>query len=178
MPRVRRDTRAEIAEVALELFGRQGYERTSLREIADRLEITKAALYYHFPSKLDVLRSLMQPYVDDVEAWLAQAEGEDGLDRREMVSRFFDLSVRHRELLQALIADAGAMEVLDVVDQLLTWRGRLNVLLVGSDPSPAETAAAVVAVGGLQDCAMLLPDPAADEHREPALQAAFRALGW
>ena len=41
--------------VATELFIEQGYEGTSLREIADRLGITKAALYYHFPSKDDIL---------------------------------------------------------------------------------------------------------------------------
>ena len=45
-----RDTRAEILAVATELFTDQGYEKTSLREIAERLDITQAALYYHFPS--------------------------------------------------------------------------------------------------------------------------------
>ncbi|HEY3674033.1 MAG TPA: helix-turn-helix domain-containing protein, partial [Acidimicrobiia bacterium] len=40
------DTRERILAVANELFIEQGYEGTSLREIADRLDITKAALYY------------------------------------------------------------------------------------------------------------------------------------
>ena len=40
----RGDTRARIQQVALELFAEQGYERTSLREIAERLGVTKAAL--------------------------------------------------------------------------------------------------------------------------------------
>ena len=43
----RGDTRARIQQVALEMFAEQGYERTSLREIAERLGVTKAALYYH-----------------------------------------------------------------------------------------------------------------------------------
>ena len=47
----RRDTRAQAQKVALELFAEQGYEKTSLREIAERLGVTKAALYYHFKSK-------------------------------------------------------------------------------------------------------------------------------
>ena len=47
----RGDTRVRIQQVALELFAEQGYERTSLREIAERLGVTKAALYYHFKSK-------------------------------------------------------------------------------------------------------------------------------
>src|SRR5215475_13717231 len=47
----RGDTRERIQSIALELFAEQGYEKTSLREIAERLGVTKAALYYHFRSK-------------------------------------------------------------------------------------------------------------------------------
>jgi AcrR family transcriptional regulator len=56
-----RDTRAEILAVASELFIDQGYEATSLREIAERLDLTKAALYYHFPSKDEILGALIEP---------------------------------------------------------------------------------------------------------------------
>jgi AcrR family transcriptional regulator len=42
------DTRTRIQDVALDLFIEQGYEATSLREIAEKLGVTKAALYYHF----------------------------------------------------------------------------------------------------------------------------------
>jgi AcrR family transcriptional regulator len=50
--------RERILDVALELFNDRGYEKTSLREIADRLGVTKAALYYHFESKEDILLEL------------------------------------------------------------------------------------------------------------------------
>ena len=51
-------TRERILDVALELFTEEGYDRASLREIAERLGVTKAALYYHFPSKADILFAL------------------------------------------------------------------------------------------------------------------------
>jgi AcrR family transcriptional regulator len=51
-------TRDRILDVALELFTTQGFDGTSLREIAERLDITKAALYYHFESKEDILLAL------------------------------------------------------------------------------------------------------------------------
>src|SRR5579871_4147084 len=51
-------TRERILDVALELFNEQGYDKTSLREIAERLGVTKAALYYHFKSKEDILLEL------------------------------------------------------------------------------------------------------------------------
>ena len=51
-------TRDRILDVALDLFIDQGYDGTSLRQIADRLGITKAALYYHFEAKEDILMAL------------------------------------------------------------------------------------------------------------------------
>ena len=61
------ETRARIFEVALELFLNQGYHETSMQQIADRLEITKAALYYHFASKSDIVGSLIEPLADDLD---------------------------------------------------------------------------------------------------------------
>ncbi len=51
-------TRERILDIALELFTEQGYERTSLRQIAERLGFSKAAIYYHFASKEDILIEL------------------------------------------------------------------------------------------------------------------------
>ncbi|MEU2336302.1 TetR/AcrR family transcriptional regulator [Streptomyces sp. NPDC013172] len=67
----RGNTRQRIQDVALELFAEQGYEKTSLREIAERLDVTKAALYYHFKTKEEILVSLFedltQPIGDLIE---------------------------------------------------------------------------------------------------------------
>ncbi|MFJ2201990.1 TetR/AcrR family transcriptional regulator [Streptomyces violaceusniger] len=68
----RGDTRQRIQDVALELFAEQGYEKTSLREIAEHLEVTKAALYYHFKTKEDIVLSLFQDLgrpLDELIAW-------------------------------------------------------------------------------------------------------------
>ena len=53
-----RPTRERILDVALDLFIEKGYDGTSLREIAEKLGFTKAALYYHFASKDDILMAL------------------------------------------------------------------------------------------------------------------------
>lgn len=50
--------RERILDVALDLFIANGYDGTSLREIAEQLGVTKAALYYHFESKDDILMAL------------------------------------------------------------------------------------------------------------------------
>ncbi|MGO9509298.1 MAG: TetR/AcrR family transcriptional regulator [Mycobacterium sp.] len=67
-----KDMRNRILQVALELFTKQGYDKTSLREIAERLEVSKAALYYHFMSKEDMLRALVAGIpqaFDELIAW-------------------------------------------------------------------------------------------------------------
>ena len=67
-----RDTRSRLRELALQMFAEQGYEKTSLREIAERLGVTKAALYYYFKSKEDIVRSLVEDYmaeIDELIAW-------------------------------------------------------------------------------------------------------------
>ena len=56
--RPRGATRQRILDIALDLFNEHGYDKTSLREIADELGFTKAALYYHFERKEDILLAL------------------------------------------------------------------------------------------------------------------------
>ncbi|MFC3573878.1 TetR/AcrR family transcriptional regulator [Streptomyces yaanensis] len=68
----RGDTRQRIQDVALELFAEQGYEKTSLREIAERLDVTKAALYYHFKTKEEILVGIFEDLtrpMDELIEW-------------------------------------------------------------------------------------------------------------
>ncbi len=54
-----RDTKEKILLTALELFASQGYEAVSVSDIADRLGMTKAALYKHYRSKRDVFECIL-----------------------------------------------------------------------------------------------------------------------
>ncbi|MER7761287.1 TetR/AcrR family transcriptional regulator [Streptomyces sp. NPDC097619] len=68
----RGNTRQRIQDVALDLFAEQGYEKTSLREIAERLDVTKAALYYHFKTKEEILISIFEDLtrpIDELITW-------------------------------------------------------------------------------------------------------------
>lgn len=70
------ETRAEAQRVALALFTSKGYEATSLREIAEQLGISKASLYYHFPSKEDIVRSAIADRGDEATELLAWARSQ------------------------------------------------------------------------------------------------------
>ncbi|MEU5608280.1 TetR/AcrR family transcriptional regulator [Streptomyces sparsogenes] len=90
-PQARRgDTRQRIQDVALELFGEQGYEKTSLREIAERLEVTKAALYYHFKTKEDILISIFQDLARPLDELLDWGRGQPRTleTKQELVRRY------------------------------------------------------------------------------------------
>jgi len=68
----RTDTRQQIRIVAMELFAEQGYDKTSLREIAERLGVTKAAVYYHFRTKEEIVSTLFDDQLaalDEIIAW-------------------------------------------------------------------------------------------------------------
>jgi len=51
-------TRDRILDIALDLFIEKGFDKCSLREIAEKLDFSKAAIYYHFASKDDILMAL------------------------------------------------------------------------------------------------------------------------
>jgi AcrR family transcriptional regulator len=71
-----------IQSVAVGLFYRQGYFATSISDIAKGCGIQKASIYYHYPSKEDLLffimESTMDGLVEHLKAVLAGAEGVEG----------------------------------------------------------------------------------------------------
>ncbi|GAA2779018.1 helix-turn-helix domain-containing protein [Saccharopolyspora taberi] len=174
MPRERVDTRTEIRVVAAELFARQGFEKTSLREVAERLGITKAALYYHFQSKADLARGIVQPMFDEVEELLRVSEAAP-VAPRALLEGYFDVVAKHREVFWMIFRDIGVLGHLNLMEAMLGWRARLNALLVGEPATPADWARATVAVGGLQDCVTNEGEVA--DFRAAAVDAALAALG-
>ena len=54
------DTKKRSAEIALELFSKNGYPGTSMSDIAKQLGITKTALYKHYTSKHEILECIVE----------------------------------------------------------------------------------------------------------------------
>ena len=54
------NTREEILEAALDLFAVNGYEATSISQLADAVGISKASLYSHFANKQDILDTVVE----------------------------------------------------------------------------------------------------------------------
>lgn len=58
-------TKQRILDAALELFSTQGFEATSIAQIADAVGVRKASLYSHFDSKQDILDRLIESIMED-----------------------------------------------------------------------------------------------------------------
>jgi AcrR family transcriptional regulator len=67
---------------AIALMGEHGYEGTSTRDIAAAAGVSVAALYYHFPSKLDLLREFLDEAHDVVLARVERDVESAGADHR------------------------------------------------------------------------------------------------
>jgi AcrR family transcriptional regulator len=175
VPRRNADTREDIRTVALELFAENGVEQTSLRQIAERLDITKAALYYHFPSKDELLAELAQPLMDDLDGFFAQVREEGPGEPEGILRSYLDLCHRHRKLLQSVLRDPTVLARLGTLTQVLYRRLEVDRALVGSD-LPADRVRAIIAFGGLQDCVVLMGDEPLDGYADAAVASAVRAL--
>jgi AcrR family transcriptional regulator len=112
-----RSTRERILDIALELFVEQGYDKTSLRDIAERLGTTKAALYYHFERKQDILLELhLRLHALGREAFERLEHLEDGQERADawpgLVDHFIDQVLANRELVLMHQRNHNALEEL------------------------------------------------------------------
>ena len=121
MPRTPRnqgaETRERILDVAQELFTQQGYDKTSLRDIAERLGITKAALYYYFERKEDILLALHLRLHAMGTNLLAELEAApDGPARvalwPRLADEMIDFMVENRELVLLHSRNRSAFEAL------------------------------------------------------------------
>lgn len=111
--------RERILDVALELMSEQGAGSTSMRQLARSCGLNVAAIYHYFPSKADLLRSVIE-------------ERQYHVRLRELPA--VDTGLPPRELLAGLIEEmwVGAM------DEERVWR-----LLLGEAVHGDETAQAV-----------------------------------
>lgn len=94
-PKFRRRAAArpdEVLDAALALFTRQGFERTTVEEIARRAGLSKGAVYLYFPSKKALLQGLVRravvPVADDALAMLAQHRGDPRPVIRALLAMF------------------------------------------------------------------------------------------
>jgi AcrR family transcriptional regulator len=165
----RGDTRARIQQVALELFAEQGYERTSLREIAERLGVTKAALYYHFKSKEDIVRSFTEDYFAQLDALIEWGREQPPSDQTsaELLDRYITVVMESGEVFRFLERNQATIHgTEDGKHRFTQFRPRLRALIeiIAGPGAPirAEIRAAAAVFAVSTSCMFFMKDgPAA-----------------
>src|SRR6266540_1858521 len=171
--------RARIQEVALSLFIEEGYDKTSLREIAERLGVTKAALYYHFPTKEDIVTSLIEDrarLLAELIEW-GRAQPRTQETRQEVVRRYSDLLMdgRHFKIMQFFERNQTSVKNLASGE---TMRGRMVEmmdLLSSPDEAHAVQLRRSLAIFALHASWFVFRERPgnAEERREAALEVAL-----
>ncbi|MGN9844057.1 TetR/AcrR family transcriptional regulator [Nonomuraea sp. H19] len=178
---MREDTRTRIQEVALRLFTEQGYEATSLREIAEELGVTKAALYYHFKTKDDIVSSLVELRLAEVEKLLAWAKRQPKTPemRRELLQRFADqlTQPRYLEVARFLERNQTAMRDHPRLTKMRETVIALTAEMSGPEATPVERVSRSVALFALHAGRWLkLDDLSEDEVGKASMEVAMRLL--
>jgi AcrR family transcriptional regulator len=144
---------ARIVDAALELFAAHGVGGTSLQMIADRIGVTKAAVYHQFKTKDEIVIAAAEAELARVEDAIAAAEAEPTRDeaRAALVARMVDLAVERRRMESTLLGDPVVVRFFAQHEPYRQVMARMYRLLAGDDAGrDARVSAAMLtaAIGG------------------------------
>ncbi len=110
--------RDRLLHEATHLFVERGFDGASMRDIAAACGVTKASLYYHYPSKADLLHDIVGTYLDAVSKAMArgrQACPEASGQLRAVIAELFSLPPEGRAVIRLAMHD---LRHLDEADQI------------------------------------------------------------
>lgn len=122
--------RALILDEAAKLFATRGYDATSMRDIASAVGMLPGSIYYHFPSKDEILATIYAIGVDEIiTAVQAAIEGaEDPWDRLEAAAvAHLDTLLGRNGYAAAVIADWPG-ETTEIQPRLVAERDRYETI--------------------------------------------------
>ncbi|MEU3347032.1 helix-turn-helix domain-containing protein [Streptomyces sp. NPDC006700] len=173
----RGNTRQRIQDVALELFAVQGYEKTSLREIAERLDVTKAALYYHFKTKEEILVSLFESLtrpMEDLIEWGRQQPHT--LETKQEIVRRYDRALADAApLFRFMQENQATVRELRIGDTFKDRMRGLRDIIIDPGASVADQVRCISAIFTLHAGMFVMQDIEGDpeERRKAVLEVAI-----
>ena len=102
---IARRTKEDIIEVASRLFSEYTYLGASMSDIAKKLNITKAALYYHFKSKADIYKKVLDKIFNELKLTIEDALGEKTIHTKlkRLIKNYLDFGLKEKNLIRALM---------------------------------------------------------------------------
>lgn len=168
-------TRQRILDVALELFGEHGYAGTSIADITQRLGVSKAALYYHFAAKDEILEALVAQPMAGFQALAGSAAGRP-LD--DLLGAIVDHTAELYRVSRLLGDDPSSSRALRgrAVPQAREINDALTAALGGGAPSARAYAAYAAAKNGTLALMAATGRFPTDQERAELAAAAAAAL--
>ena len=135
-----------VLNAALELFADHGVSGTSLQMIADRIGVTKAAVYHQFPTKDEIVLAVAEREMAPLEDALERAEAQPSPveARRELLVQVIEMAVTRRRWVRALQNDPVMVRLLAEDEPLAALMQRLYGLLLGDGGPQARVRIAVM----------------------------------
>lgn len=120
--------REAVLRTAIDLFIRQGYDATSISDLAGELGLTKSAVYHHFASKEELLAAALDEALTGLDAVVAEAvRTDDGRSAAARLRATVESAVRllaaHRPAVTLLLRVRGNSEL---EQQALVRRRRID----------------------------------------------------
>jgi AcrR family transcriptional regulator len=133
--RTAEDARQVIRAAAVELFVDGGYGATSLDDIAGKVGLTRQAALYHFRTKEDLLRSVVDPYLQALTSTVDAVSISDpptAAQQRATLGALVDVLVAHRGVVSLLSRFTTATTIAGIGPELARLTARIQTLLAGS----------------------------------------------
>ncbi|MGW2123319.1 TetR/AcrR family transcriptional regulator [Streptomyces sp. SM1] len=175
--RRRGNTRQRIQDVALDLFAEQGYEKTSLREIAEHLDVTKAALYYHFKTKEEILVGIFEDLSLPMEELIEWGRGQPhSLEtKQEIIRRYSEALMGAAPFFRFMQENQATVRELRIGDMFKTRMLGLRDILMDPDADLVDQVRCVSALFTMHAGMLVLQDMESDpeEKRKAVLEVAI-----
>ena len=144
---------ARIIAAALDLFAQHGVAGTSLQMIADQIGNTKAAVYYHYKTKEQIVLAVAEAELARMEATIDDAEQESSWPkaRDRLLNNMIDLAVDRRQTVGTILIDPGITRFVPDNKSFRRVMTRMNRLLMGTEAGPdaaIRTATLIAAISG------------------------------
>ena len=178
-PRNVGSARERILQAARALFCAGGYERTPLRAISDALGVTKAAVYYHFKAKEDLLVAIVSPTLDRIDHVVDAVDRPDGwtassAERRALLGAYVRELADHRDVTALLLRDPAVAEH-RLGRRFARQRNELRLLL-GETADPASVIRTTMALHALELVVLQFGDADRARVASTALDIALAVL--
>jgi AcrR family transcriptional regulator len=159
------DTRRKLLDAAEALISRHGFAGTSLQMIADELGITKAAIYYHFRTRDQLLVALMEPLLHQTRRAVETAETQrtPRTQMDAMVQGFAGIVARNRSLAAVMVFDPSVHQILQLQPDWGDLIIRQLALLTQLDSGPTGIIKATALLTGLAGAATGAPADIGDD---------------